>query len=509
MQSLVVASLTLVLAVLTAPQMGQCRRHPDLFGRDCGHRLALGAGNLRPLTAEIPDDASAGRERRRKRMSTQLSGEKTAEARPLRLSDGAKAERPARWRWWLLWLLLAVLFTPSIRLPGGVPFRVEDVLVFGAGAILAARYLLGLRTAKPGAIFYYTVAAVGTILMSTLTAPAGLEVTAKEYLDCLRPVKFFLVYWVVRDCNPAISLPKFVRVMSIAAFALLGIACVEMFFARTMPESIVVRFFSGFTEKSPDLLLDMMATRPFATFNTPPDLGYVACVCLFSGTLIQSRWRRRIVVMTFFLILLVTATRMLLFSLPLLMILQAFVRGKTAKEIFNLLRFNLALITLAGASSVVLLPLISPHASEFTQSMIVAVAKGDTGDEYSITTRLSNLYLVDYTWSNAPALGVGSRSLLPDFVDSELILTFHRYGLLGLATLLLIYPVGVGLARQVAGVNRELYQFAVMALATTFLVGITLGALDNSRTGVLLFVILGLVGATKDHQLRDTEFSKS
>jgi hypothetical protein len=353
------------------------------------------------------------------------------------------------------------------------------------------------------AVFFYSVALAGSILLSTVNVTAGLEITAKEYLDCLRPIKFFLVYWLIRDSNPAAVLRTLIRVMSAAAFILLAITCIEMFFARIAPGSTVVRFFSLFTEKSPDLLLDMMATRPFATFNTPPDLGYVACVFLFAGPLIRSPRRKKVVVATLFLILLVTATRILLFSMPILLILQALLRGKTAKEAIKHLRVSLALITLAGVSSVVLLPMMSPHAFEFTQSMIVSAASGDIGGEDSITTRLGNLYLVDYTWSHAPLIGVGSRALLPDFVDSELILTFHRYGLIGLATLLLIYPLGFVLARQVAEKHHELYQFAVMALATTILSGITLGTLDNGRTGVFLFIILGLVGATKDQELRE------
>jgi hypothetical protein len=365
-----------------------------------------------------------------------------------------------------------------------------------------------MRAPKLDAIFVYTVIATGTILLSTLMAPEGLDVTAKEYLDCLRPIKFFLVYWVVRDCSPVPALRTFIRTISASSFVLLSITFVEMFFARTAPEGIVVRFFSGFTEKSPDLLLDMMASRPFATFNTPPDLGYVACVCLFAGPLIQSPRRRKVLVATFFLILLITATRMLLFSLPLLLVLQALVGGKSNREAFKKLRRNLALIALAGAVSVVLLPVISPHASDFTQSMIVSVASGDTRDEDSITTRLGNLYLADYTWSSAPLLGVGSRSLLPEFVDSEYILTFHRYGIIGLTSLLLIYPLGFGLARRVAPEHGELYRFVVMALVTTFLSGVTLGALDNSRTGVLIFIVLGLAASTRDHSVRDQRLAQ-
>ena len=417
-------------------------------------------------------------------------------------ADSIGVKQPARGSTTLLCLLLAVLFTPSVRLPGNIPIRVDDLIVFGAGAILIARVLLGRPTPKLDRVFVYSALLVATILVSTLLAPDNVDITAKEYLDCLRPVKFFLVYWLAQDCDPASSLRTFIRTTWVAGFILLAMAGLEMAFARMAPGSVMVRIFSLFTEKSSDLVLDMMATRPFATFNTPPDLGYVACICLFAGPLIPTPRRRKIFVITFFLILLVTATRILLFSLPLLLVLQAFLRAKTAKEALKRVRLSLSLIVLAGLSTVILLPIISPQTSEFTRGMIVAAASGDTSDEDSISTRLGNFYLVDYTWSQAPFFGVGTRSLLPDFVDSELILTFHRYGAIGLATLLLFYPLGFSLARHVAGPNPELYQFAVLALVTTFLAGITLGALSNSRIGVLLFIILGIVRASTKSDAR-------
>jgi hypothetical protein len=218
---------------------------------------------------------------------------------------------------------------------------------------------------------------------------------------------------------------------------------------------------------------------------------------LFASPLLHPRrWRRAVVAVCFFT-LLITATRTLLFALPVLLLLQARLRSRTAKEMLKRLGWSLAFTGVAAASAVILLPLVSPHASDFTEGMIRAVVSGDTSDQDSITTRLGNLYLVDYTWTHAPMLGVGTRALLPDYVDSELILTFHRYGTVGLAALLLLYPAGIGMARRIAKEDRELYAFVVMTLAVTFLVGITLGALVNSRIGVLPFVVLGLMGGQK------------
>ncbi len=402
----------------------------------------------------------------------------------------------------LFWILLAVLFTPSLRLPGNVPFRLDDMIVFGAGAGLMGKWLLNRWRLRPDPVFFSAVAVTGAILLSTILAPGNYPVGAKEYLDCLRPVKFLLVYWLARECDKETGLRTFLRTLSISIFALFGTACMEMFFARLLPSGLVVRFFSLFTEKEPGLLLDMMATRPFATFNTPPDLGYVACVLLFAGPLLAPGWKRRAVVAVCFLTLLITASRTLLFALPLLLGLQALLRSRTGKEALRRMGFSLALIGAAGASAVILLPLLSPHASDFTESMIRAVWSGDTSDEDSITTRLGNLYLVDYTWTHAPLLGVGTRALLPDYVDSELILTYHRYGAVGLMALLLIYPAGFSLARRAATAFRELYAFVALVLAVTFLVGITLGALDNSRVGVLPFVILGLAASQTKGNLR-------
>lgn len=404
---------------------------------------------------------------------------------------------------WLFWLLLAVLYTPAIRIPGGIPIRVDDLLVFGCGAAVAGRYLLRLESPRLDAMFYYSAAVAGTILLSTLTVPdgLGLEVTVKDYLDVLRPVKFLLVYWLVRDANPAASRQIWIRTISQSAYVMLGIVFVEMLFARVAPGSVVVRFFSLFTEKPPELLVDMMAMRPFATFNTPTDLGYVAVLLLFTAPLIRSRRSRNALIAVSFLILLCTATRTMLFSLPLLLLLRATLAGQTMKEKFKRLRTCLATVVLAGVATIVFLPLISPHSADFTQSMIAAVASGDTDEQDSITTRMNNLNLVAYTWQQAPLTGVGSRSLLPDFVDSEIIMTFHRYGVIGMAALLFIYPLGFWMARQVAASDRELSLFAAMALSSTFLIGITQGALINSRTGVLIFVVLGLLRSRQIHEL--------
>jgi hypothetical protein len=73
--------------------------------------------------------------------------------------------------------------------------------------------------------------------------------------------------------------------------------------------------------------------------------------------------------------------------------------------------------------------------------------------------------------------------------------TFHRFGLVGIGMLLAVYPVGHRLTRRAGPYCPKFSEFAVMALAVTFLYGITQGALLNTRVGVILFAVLGILAA--------------
>jgi hypothetical protein len=409
--------------------------------------------------------------------------------------------------WWLVCLLVSVLFTPTFRVPGGIPVRIDDVVVFGTAGILAATALLRLRVSRPDLVVLYLMVVIGTILLSTVLAPSRIVVvTAKEYLDILRPLKFLLVYWILRQHNPVSAKRTFLHTMSISLVALLGIACVEMLSARIFAGGPIVTFFSHFTDWDSEHAELAMAVRPFATFNTPVDLGYVAMLGLFLGPQLASPRSRVFVTTVSFLTVLITVTRTFMFSLPFLLLLQAMLRGHSFKEKLKRLRVALALTLLAAMAAVLVLPAISPTAAEFTQRTIISLTNGDTRDDESIATRLENLELVVYTWQNAPVLGVAARSLLPPFVDSELIMTFHRYGVVGFATLLAFYLIAFIVAKKTESYNRDLAQFLMISLLITFLIGITQAALINSRIGVFLFVILGMAAGwqKRGHQHEQT-----
>jgi hypothetical protein len=412
------------------------------------------------------------------------------------LSRNVAIAPPRKISFLVLAILASVLFTPTFRLPGAVPVRLDDLIVFGCGAILGVYELLHLSIPRLDRVSFYLTLLLFTILLSTISASWTLNfnITAKEYLDLLRPLKFLLVYWIVRKQDRWISLQTFTKTISVSMWILLLIAMLEMALARIGSGGPILRAFAVFADNwSPDQAQAAMAERPFATFNTPTHLGYVAAIGFFLASVLPKSGSRRFLVVTSFLALLISVTRTLLFSLPLLMMVQPLLGDYSLKKKFRSLGSRAAIIVLLLVIGAALLPLVSPVAANYTNSMIHAIFSGNTDDEYSITTRLSNLALVTYTWQVAPVLGVATRSLLPDYVDSELIVVFHRYGSLGLLMLLVFYLTAYKLARQARLQQPALSQFAVMTLAITFLYGLTQGALINSRIGVIPFVVLGIL----------------
>jgi hypothetical protein len=396
----------------------------------------------------------------------------------------------------LAFILGLVLFTPTFRLPGGIPMRLDDAAVFAAGAILALTWLAKVHIPRPDLVTVYLTLLILTTLLSSVVAAnyLGFEITAKEYLDVLRPLKFLVLYWIVRERDCRISLHTFLRTMSVAMVILLIIAVLEMIVSRVAGNGLLIRFFTLFADTSTvDEAHETMTQRPFATFNTPTHLGYVATLGLFLSPVFRTPIQRRFMMVLSFMVLLISVTRTLLFALPILLALQALTHGRSMRETLKGLRSAAIFVLLSIVIGTLLLPLISPVAADYTGTMIQSIITGNTEDEYSITTRLSNLALASYTLESAPVLGVATRAMLPDYVDSEVILTFHRYGILGLGMLFAIYPLGIKLARRATGFQPLFSQFAIMALAVTFLYGITQGALINSRIGVVPFVVFGML----------------
>ena len=418
----------------------------------------------------------------------------------------------ARSDWLTAVILIAVIFTPTFRLFGEIPVRVDDFIIFGIGIVVAMKHLFQLSLPLPDRIELYLIGLLGSILLSTIVSPIRHDfiVTAKEYLDIMRPLKFLIVYHVVRQRNRQKTLCALVKTMAVAIPILLALAFLQLLSSRVMGDSLLVKGLALFADQSPfDDAVAMMIQRPFATFNTPTHLGYLATLVLFLAPMIQRRGIRRMTIVLSFLTLLISVTRTLLFGLPVLLAIWSMTNGDhSIRERLKNTGKSFALTALALIASLAFLPLVSPVAADYTRSMIEDVATGQTQDQYSITTRLDNLALVAVTWETAPLLGVATRALLPPYVDSELIITFHRYGMLGLAMLLAVYPLGYNLARRAARRNRLLSRFVIMCLSITFLYGITQGALINSRMGVIPFLVLGITAPWSGEMRRATFLSR-
>src|SRR5580704_8320077 len=165
------------------------------------------------------------------------------------ISEDSSLKRVETTDWWMVCLLLSVLFTPNFRLPGGIPFRLDDLLVFGTGAILAAIAIIDLEAFKPDVMALSLMLLVGAILVSTLLAPPAIAVTAKEYFDILRPLKFLLVYWILRGHDPVSARNTFRRVICVSLLVLFAIACLQMLAVNLSSDGPLVTFFSRFTER--------------------------------------------------------------------------------------------------------------------------------------------------------------------------------------------------------------------------------------------------------------------
>src|SRR6202012_4576625 len=113
--------------------------------------------------------------------------------------------------------------------------------------------------------------------------------------------KFLIVYHVVRQRNRQKTLCALVKTMAVAIPILLALAFLQLLSSRVMGDSLLVKGLALFADQSPfDDAVAMMIQRPFATFNTPTHLGYLATLVLFLAPMIQRRGIRRMTIVLSF-----------------------------------------------------------------------------------------------------------------------------------------------------------------------------------------------------------------
>ena len=152
-----------------------------------------------------------------------------------------------------------------------------------------------------------------------------------------------------------------------------------------------------------------------------------------------------------------------------------------------------AIILFAGWAAIELLSTAARSAIILTAQSLLS---GDLEADDSIRLRLMNLVLAEQTWTAAPWRGVVTRDFMrPELVggvDSEYLLTFHRYGLFGIALLLMTSWQLWRVARMARWSQPSLGRWLTVTVVIGLLYGVTQGALINTRIGVLPFLIAGL-----------------
>lgn len=394
--------------------------------------------------------------------------------------------------YWTLFLLLSVLFTPTIRLPGDIPLRLDELFIVGTGGAMLARAILRLRFAKADWLVWVPLLMAASMLLSAILASVHgvLPVGPKEYLDLVRPMSFLVVYLAVRGCDPD---EVFASIRKSFRFGTVGLAlCALWQFLLLSPssDSPIASFFLLYTDLTPEHARSFFGLRPFATFQTPTDLGYVMTIFLLAEVvLIPLRTWKYILLSLAGLIL--SNTRTFLFAAPLLVVLYAAIYAKSRVARIRLLMLGAAGLLLGALLLLYVAPIVNSTFATNTIRTATSLTSGDYSQDESIAIRLQKLALVVYTWHHAPIFGVGSREMLGSAADSEYVYTFNRYGLIGILSLLSLYLAGLRNIRILKKRNLRIYTFVVLVLAVTFLYGFTQGAIINVRIGIVPMIVLG------------------
>jgi hypothetical protein len=229
------------------------------------------------------------------------------------------ARRPEVLLW--LWLtLLAVLFTPTVRLPGGIPLRIDDLIIAGVGSMMLGRSLLRMRVSKLDGVSTVLLAMAATMPLSAIVASqwTTLPIGLKEYLDLIRPLKFIILYAAILKSDFAPAVEAIRRSFRVGIVILLACALIRFFLLTPDSSGLLVHFFLLFPDLDPNQVRSYFGGRSFATFQTPTDLGYVMTVFLVAAMSMggRGRWGNRIACL---LGLVLSGTRTFLFVLPLIL----------------------------------------------------------------------------------------------------------------------------------------------------------------------------------------------
>lgn len=399
---------------------------------------------------------------------------------------------------WLIAVWMAVSFTPPVRLPNGIPLRVDDLLVCGAGlALLASATYRGRVFRLRGLGWVLVLMSVYIFCVTALGPPiSGLSITPKEFADAARPLKFLIILLVASRLRYPLSRRVLIQILPVVTYVLLAFAVAQFVLLTPESENALAWFFLKFSELQEWHTRSFFGGRPFATFNTPTDLGYHACLVFAAALTLKDMPQRGAVMVACIATLILSQARTFIFALPLLVPLYAWAASRSLRSKLRAALGSGLGIAAGAFLMVVVLPYVSENYTPLGLQTLTAIATGDVEQEQSIAQRLSNLYLVEIAVERAPLTGIVSRDLSPETAfDSEYVMLIHRYGVIGLGLTLCFYCVAMGNAWRNRRRLPDMAWLVLWACAITLLYGVTQGVLVNTRTGSFLFMLLGVFGA--------------
>lgn len=394
--------------------------------------------------------------------------------------------------WWGLAFWLAILFTPAIRV-AGIPLRLDDLIIFGTGAFLVAASVLENRVPRLGALGLALVVMMVYMIGDTLRGSPvpGLSVGPKEYLDFLRPLKFLIVLLVAQRAAPGKILRTMYWLLPAAVTSIVLLAVAQLIVLRPDSTNILAAYSLSFSAMPVDDFRRFFGYRPFATFSTPADLGYVMSVFLILAAIDGGVRSRQLVLGCAVIGLVLSGTRTFLFSLPVILGVTLMLSARDSRRALRLFGVGIVLSLAIGWALFQGVTSASQEAAGTARALL----RGEVEQEASITGRLQNLSLVMTTWEDAPITGVVSRDLIdPELVggvDSEYVMTFHRYGLVGISLLLWVYAAAVMEVRRYRTRYPNTAQALLVVVLVTAVYGVTQGAIINTRLGTILFYLVG------------------
>jgi hypothetical protein len=205
------------------------------------------------------------------------------------------------------------------------------------------------------------------------------------------------------------------------------------------------------------------------------------------------------------LAVLLSGTRTFLFAGPAILLAASVLGGGNASGRVRNLALGAGIVGLAAWAAPSLLSADAQGAIRLTFESLLT---GDFEADDSLRLRLLNLSLAELTLSAAPFRGVVTRDFMrPEDVggvDSEYLLTFHRYGAIGIGLLLATSWCLWSVARESRVTQPSLSRWLALTVAVGLLYGVTQGALINTRVGVLPFLLAGLAAAAHRTAVRQS-----